>query len=57
VADFITQATGLHDFQNALDGGVFNQIRRYIASWIKIRRIEILNVAGPWASEDQQIYS
>jgi hypothetical protein len=28
-----------------------------IAAWIKLRRIEILNVAGPRASEDQQIYS
>jgi len=28
-----------------------------IASWIKLRRIDILNVAGPRASKDQQIYS
>ncbi len=27
-----------------------------IASWIKMQRIEILNVAGPRASEDQEIY-
>ena len=28
-----------------------------VASWIKLRRIEILNVAGPRASKDRQIYS
>jgi len=28
-----------------------------VASWIKMRRIEILNVAGPRASKDRQIYS
>jgi hypothetical protein len=28
-----------------------------VASWIKMRRIQILNVAGPRASKDQQIYS
>ena len=28
-----------------------------VASWIKMRRIAILNVAGPRASEDRQIYS
>jgi hypothetical protein len=27
-----------------------------VASWIKMRRIEILNVAGPRASKDRQIY-
>jgi hypothetical protein len=27
-----------------------------IASWIKLRRVEILNVAGPRASEDPEIY-
>lgn len=27
-----------------------------VASWIKMRRIEILNVAGPGASKDRQIY-
>jgi hypothetical protein len=26
-------------------------------SWIKLQRIQVLNVAGPRASEDQQIYS
>jgi hypothetical protein len=28
-----------------------------VASWIKMQRIEILNVAGPRASKDRQIYS
>ena len=28
-----------------------------VASWIKMRRIKILNVAGPRASKDRQIYS
>jgi hypothetical protein len=28
-----------------------------VASWIKMRRIQILNVAGPRASKDRQIYS
>ena len=27
------------------------------ASWIKLHRVQVLNVAGPRASEDQQIYS
>ena len=27
------------------------------ASWIKLQRVQVLNVAGPRASEDQQIYS
>jgi hypothetical protein len=28
-----------------------------VASWIKMQRIEVLNVAGPRASKDRQIYS
>ena len=28
-----------------------------IASWIRIQKVKVLNVAGPRASEDQQIYS
>jgi hypothetical protein len=27
-----------------------------IASWIKMQRVKILNVAGPRASKDQEIY-
>jgi len=33
------------------------QAASLIASWISLRRIKVLNVAGPRASEDPQIYS
>jgi len=58
--DYIRRMTLKHKKQ--LLGIDLAQTRLYeaaslIASWIKMRRIEILNVAGPRASEDQQIYS
>jgi hypothetical protein len=59
-SDYTRQMTLKHKKQ--LLGIDLNQTDHYnaaslIASWVKMRRIAILNVAGPRASEDQQIYS
>jgi hypothetical protein len=58
--DYTRQMTLKHKKQ--LLGIDLDQTNHYdaaslVASWIKMRRIEILNVAGPSASKDQQIYS
>jgi len=57
--DYTRKMTLKHKKQ--LLGIDLNQTNHYdaaslIASWIKLQRVEILNVAGPRASKDQEIY-
>jgi hypothetical protein len=58
--DYTRQMTLKHKKQ--LLGIDLNLIGHYdasslIVSWIKLQRVQVLNVAGPRASEDRQIYS
>lgn len=59
-ADYTRQMTLKHKKQLLgidLDQTDLYNAASLVASWIKMRRITILNVAGPRASKDQQIYS